>query len=169
MRELIEDIRGALLDRRFFVGLMGTLSIPDIAGAIAAADGRATGRRYVEWFDTNMPVQYARQSFDGAECYAWRCGMLHQGRSQPDASRREPAYRRIIFKSPEPRVRMHLCSADDVLIIDLLFFCDDLLSAAETWLDANRGDPTVAANLREAIRLHPHGFERVIAGVTVIG
>jgi hypothetical protein len=173
MDDLLDQIDAACQHANlYFLALGGALMVPDIAGAVDAADGRATGARYVAWFD-----QWASPAFPpagahghqvatltGQRCYWFRCALLHQGQTaQPD-----PAIDRILFIEPGGANLFHLNVFGTVLNLDVRLFCTSITAAARTWIAASKGTQPFDANMARLIRRYPAGWPPVVAGATVI-
>jgi hypothetical protein len=131
-------------------------------------DGKATSDRYKNWFDHYVAPKY-NGVLDGNTCYLFRCAMLHQGRMQHPAS----LYSRIFFVDPGlTGLILHRNVASTptgtALNIDVRIFCEDVVSAAETWLLQARQLPQVAANLAMSVTHYPNGLPPFINRIPVI-
>lgn len=166
---MIEDhlsqIRSANAGGLYYVALFSALALPDICGALEAPDGIATPQRYAAWFDQHVAAKY-HGSLDGQTCYQFRCSMLHQATTQHPKSQ----YSRILFLEPgRSSVVMHNNVIDDALNIDVRIFCEDMVTAVESWLPAARQLPHFAGNEAKCVRRYPQGLPPYIVGVPVIG
>ena len=95
MINLLEDVHKALDSGAVYLALMGALALPDICASLEHADGRASGERYIAWFDRWVGYKY-EAFLSCAQCYSFRCTMLHQGATGlPDRD-----YKRIVFLLP---------------------------------------------------------------------
>jgi len=165
MQDLIQQIRAANTGRLYYVALFSALALPDICGALEAADGVATGQRYIDWFNRHVAPRYGG-SLDGETCYQFRCSMLHQGTTQHPRGR----YSRVIFLEPGATGNiMHNNVINDALNIDVRIFCEDLCGAVESWLRAAQRQPHFQANFSRFVRRYPNGLPPYIVGVPVIG
>lgn len=169
MEELIEQILEAAHSTLY---LLGGLALPDICGALEVSDGKATGERYIAWFDRWVAPKYvvgpARQpSFSGEDCYYFRCSLLHQGTTQHPRSR----LTQIAFLEPGHGIVMHnnVMSTPDrtYLNLDVTQFCSDVASGARNWLQQVSGQQPFEENLRHVVRRHPDGLAPFIIGVPV--
>jgi hypothetical protein len=98
MRILLGQLEKSLEGHLYYLSLITALAVPDIAGALDAEDGQATGERYRSWYERwvrprfgetikkllagevaplNIPVE--TNPLDGDACYRFRCSLLHQG------------------------------------------------------------------------------------------
>jgi hypothetical protein len=162
MEELIRQIREANSAGLYYLALFAALALPDMCGALEAADGRANDDRYKDWFDCHVGPKY-NGLLDGDTCYLFRCAMLHQGRMQHPGSRWK-----IVFFDPAASATLHrnilYTQAGDILNIDVKIFCEDVASAAEMWLSNVRQLPRVAANLEKSVKRYRNGLQPFIKG-----
>ena len=68
MRDLLDQIENALNFGLYYIALIASLSIPDICGAIESTDGKATRKKYQEWFDKYVAPKYCGM-LTGEDCY----------------------------------------------------------------------------------------------------
>ncbi len=184
MRNLIDQLDQSAGQRLYYVSLFTALTIPDIAGAMDAEDGRATGERYAAWFEewvrpifgeqasAKMPAQIRARvtppenPLTGLACYQFRCSLLHQGTSQHPAS----PYERIIFIEPGATTNaFHGCQLGGALAIDLPTFCREMVIGARRWVDRVENTERYIANYDRFARRHPDGLSPYITGVPVVG
>jgi len=64
MRELLVEIEKAHQAKLFYLSLFGTLSLPDIAGALESENGRTSSEKYKQWY--SRYVTYTTLSADEA-------------------------------------------------------------------------------------------------------
>ena len=55
VEEMIRQIRLASTHGLYYLALLGALSLPDICGALASDNGKATGPKYKDWLRKNVP------------------------------------------------------------------------------------------------------------------
>jgi hypothetical protein len=183
MQDLLGQISASLNAKHYYLTLIATLTIPDIAGALDAADGMSTGNRYAAWFEkwvhpeffetmrsalpahlSGIPMNMAHP-LSGADCYRFRCSLLHQGTTQHPKSK----YSRIIFVEPgATKSVIHYTKMNDVLTIDLPLFCEEVLRGASKWLAASSGTEPFEGNLKKFVQRYPNGLSPYIRGVPVI-
>lgn len=155
----------------YYLALAGALTVPDIAGAIDAAGGRATGPRYIAWFDqwasaafppAGVPGHNA-PTLTGQRCYWFRCGLLHQGLTeQPD-----PGVERILFIEAGGNV-FHNNIFNQVLNLDVRLFCTSITAAARAWMATSQGTEPYDTNMARVIKRHLGGWPPIVVGATVI-
>lgn len=161
MDRLIEEIRAALRANMFTLALQGTLALVDICAALGSDDGRTRGSRFKAWFEENLGGKYQWLSPD--DVYQLRCGMLHQGRMASDQ------YEAIIFTLPDASGNLfHNNRINDALNLDLVTFCDDIISAAEAWWEANRTSDPVRSNSADLAQIRPNGLAPYMVGMPIL-
>lgn len=184
MRTLLNQLEQSLGSGLYYLSLMATLIIPDIAGALDSANGEASGKKYADWFE-----QYVRPRFNenvqrslpkevagkvpaienpltGEACYRFRCSLLHQGSSQHPRS----PFSRIIFIEPGATINViHYGKSRGALCIDLRLFCHEVLAGARLWLDAVEGTEPFDSNYKKFARRHENGLAPHVTGVPIVG
>jgi hypothetical protein len=164
MQDLLVQIRAASNAGLYYAALFTALALPDICGALESADGLATGARYQAWFDCHVAPKYSG-FLSGADCYLFRCSLLHQGRTQHPRG----TYSRILFVEPGVSgMILHNNILNDALNIDVRIFCEDLVAAVESWLPMARTLPQFIANLSHFVTRHANGLPPYIVGVPVV-
>ncbi len=149
---LLDDVEAAVGAGLHYVALFGALAIPDLMAALADANGTTSGRKYEDWYRSNVDFPV-----DAAECYRWRCSMLHQGRSATGAV--PPT--RIAFAEPgEIKVKTGYVMGS-VMLVDVSDFCRAVVTAARRWLESQPDGGTVRRNLETSLRrgAATHGTE----------
>lgn len=164
MEEFLDQIEESCKIGHFYLALFCCLALPDICGAISSADGIANGQRYKHWFDTYIAPAY-KGSFDGSNCYAFRCSALHQGR--PD--HKNLGYTRIVFLVPSETnpSRMHNNVLNDALNLDVAEFCHDIVGAVRTWMHCEASNPDYQRNMAAFLKRHIGGLPPYIVGADV--
>lgn len=135
---LLDEIQASARAKLYRVALFTALTFPDIAGAIDSEDGRANGRKYARWFDEYASFKYhafSTQYLTGSDCYLYRCALLHQGRSQHEASR----YSKTVFLHAKQE-NLAYCGAfvierGNTLCIDIGMFCNNIVESGYQWLE----------------------------------
>lgn len=184
MRTVLEQLDQSLETGLYYLSLFGALTVPDIAGALEAPDGVASGPRYKAWYDRwvrprfqesvqrllaerGVPISSPVENpLTGDACYRFRCSLLHQGSAQHPQS----PYTRIIFIEPGSTSNVvHYSTLNDALCIDLPSFCREVTAGARLWLDQVEGTEPFKTNYDRFARCHPTGLAPYIAGVPVVG
>jgi hypothetical protein len=133
-------------------------------------NGEATPNRYAAWFNKwigqGKHVHNYNGFLNGAQCYGFRCDMLHQGASgKPHRN-----YDRIVFVLPGAiNSTMHLCISRRILLMDLEMFCRDITGAVHAWLATVQGTQPFEAHRDRLVRLYPQGIAPDIVGIPLIG
>jgi hypothetical protein len=131
--------------------------IPDICGALEAANGEATKAAYVDWCKRMLPSASAPLTPD--ERYEMRCILLHQGRTL--ASRGRYTYFKFI-PPPPAGVALHgVQQASDQITLDVTQLSTEMKKALRDWFQSLAGPAqagraaTVAANLPRLVTVKP--------------
>jgi hypothetical protein len=136
--DLVEQIENGVESKLYQMALFTALTVPDIGGAVDSENGKASGKKYAEWFDDYVAPKYnawGRQYLTGRDCYLYRCVMLHQGKSQDPKS----PFSKTVFLIAEQQ-NIAYCGAFTVnggktLCIDIPRFCNNIVNSAYNWLD----------------------------------
>lgn len=161
MDELIRQIREASTSGLFYLALLGALSLPDICGALASDDGKASPSKYKSWLQDNVP----QQAGGADEIYGLRCSLLHQGRAMPHGS-----HFPIAFMHPAAGQLHNLSTevnGDRVGWLSIPIFVDEVTRGAESWLSQFGTTRTVKRNLAKFARLRPAGLPPHVSGPVI--
>lgn len=164
MEELLRQIEHSIENGTYLLGLYVALALPDICGALESHNGVANGNRYKAWFNKWVSHKYDGQ-LTGEQCYAYRCGILHQGR----ANHNNLGYSRIIFLEPGSNTTLYRNTLNDAYNIDLKIFCSDIVSGVQDWLKTMEGHASFQKNYDHLMKRHENGLAPYIIGVPVIG
>ena len=183
--ELLEaQIAAAEGQGGYVLALLGALCLPDIAGAMGSDDGRAAKDKYIGWYDKwvePLPAEDVRRLFEdldnpnvptdlphfvsGADCWAFRCVMLHQGRTDHD----DLSYDRIMFLETGTRDNgIHFADVGGPLLINLATFCGHILEGTRRWHLAMAGTESYERNRAASLRRYPEAFGRLRFGAPII-
>jgi len=185
LRTLIDQIEGSLASGFYYLSLFAALAVPDIAGALDSENGKASGQKYIDWYEKWVRPRFAENTlaaipeqvrpyiqdlgvspFSGEACYRFRCSLLHQGSAQHPRS----PFTRILFIEPDTTTNVvHYTEINDALAIDLRLFCREVTSGAIRWLDTAESSPRYIQNYERFARRHPMGLAPYIGGVPVVG
>lgn len=164
MEELLGQIEKSVTSGSYLLGLYVALALPDICGALESNNGVATGNRYQAWFNKWVAPKYGG-TLTGAQCYAYRCGVLHQGRSKHN----NLGYSKIIFLEPNSRMVLHRNIFNDAYNIDLKIFCGDIVTSVREWLPTVADNINFKKNYEHFMKRHANGIAPYVVGVPVIG
>jgi hypothetical protein len=154
MTELLEQMLEATKAKHFHIALITALIFPDICGALESPDGEASGVKYKSWVDKWLSPKYgdaSGTSLSGSTCYFYRCALLHQNR----AVHPKLDFERVAFLEPNGSATMHDCVINNVLVIDIPLFCQDMSEAVSEWLKVAESTDTYKANITKAMKRYP--------------
>ena len=171
LEDLLTQIDQAAASQLYFIALSTALTIPDIAGALEARNGHASGARYRAWFTKWAQPFFPPAGSSGhqvptltaARCYWFRCSLLHQARTEPP----DADISRILFI--EGGNVFHLNMLGNILNLDIRIFCNSMTQAARNWrASPDAKSEVVATNLLRMIRRYPGGWPPAVVGAPVI-
>ena len=183
MRNLLDQIEWGLDANLYYLSLFASLALPDICGAMDSEDGQASRDRYVAWFNKyvqplfegtlkgiivqtpSIETEAARTWLTGDACYRLRCFLLHE------ESPEQPAipFSRIAFVVSEAGTSVvHRALLNDVLFVDLSFFCKKIVEGVRTWLREVEYTVRFRQNYERLIKLHSDGISFLVGGVGVV-
>jgi len=178
MKEMLNQIKGAITCKLYYSALFMTVAIPDICSALQSGNNKTTGEKYKKWFNEYIP-KFAPNKYGvsgqlkAEDLYLIRCSLLHQGKTS-----NQKEYKRLLFIEPETAAykglnSIHCCivgnkSLDKSLLIDIVRFCDDMIKGAEEWLEEMKNDENYKNNSIRLIKRHPNGIAPMI-GMSIIG
>ena len=171
MNEYLEEIKKALDNKLYLIALQSCLIIPDICSALQANNGKTSGNKYKKWYQKYFKNVYD-YNLEPEDCYLFRCSMIHQGKTIPTPQdNQEAMYSRIIFLYPNQTICMHNNIFNDVLNLDLVTFCNDIIKSAESWNKEliKTNNKNYLKNADNLIAIHLNGIEPYICGFPVIG
>ena len=168
MNNIILETESALRMGLYNIALQSTLAIPDICAALNSENGETNGKKYIAWFNENVP-QLCDDYLDGEVVYILRCSLLHQGKFTHPKQK----YDRIIFQPPNKNgnnfhkitVKM---SNENVLLLNLTKFCDDILLSAKIWSFRNQDSENYKNNSINLIQTNNNGYNNIIMGLPMI-
>jgi hypothetical protein len=164
VEEMIRQIRAASVTGLYYLALFGALSLPDICGALASSDGKASKSKYTAWLRDNVP----EQASDADLIYGLRCSLLHQGRALPHGGTFPIA---SVFPSPGAGQLHNLSTevnGERVGWLSIPMFVDEVTRGAEVWFEKFGATETVTRNMEKFARIRPEGLPPHFAGSPVI-
>ncbi len=168
MKELLSQIKVAVDGHAYYLALYASLTVPDICSAMESNNGQANRSKYISWFDKYVADKYSacgNPTLTGEVCYFYRCAVLHQGRAQHP----KLGYSRILFVEPGTTSNVfHNNVLNDALNIDVGIFCNDVIEAANTWLQDAEETDNYKNNFSHFMQRYPAGLSPYIIGVPVI-
>jgi hypothetical protein len=124
----------------WYGALFMSLTMPDICARLASENDKTNGKKYAEWFNSNVGDKYThligagKQKvvfMDGDACYALRCAMLHQG--EADLSRQK--VKSVVTSMHFTTTSGHCNHVNGVLQLDVATFCRDICSSVDCWYE----------------------------------
>lgn len=166
MEDLLKQIKIALDNNLYLIALQATLTLPDICAALSSRNGKTKGDKYIKWYDENVTI---KQQLSGNDCYYFRCAMLHQGKMQ----HKDISYSRVIFLEPYTTSivlsgNIMSCGNEKAVTIDLLSFCNEIITCVYTWWNQNKNNDIVKNNYSKMVKCYPNGLPPFIVGAPLI-
>jgi hypothetical protein len=158
---LLNEINRAATIGMPFLAVAMTAALPDICVSLISDDGRSTGEGYKQWCQDNLGSEFS--FLTGDDLYSMRCGVLHNGRFGD----LKHNVARVVFALPGTLTRVN-CRADDAYIYSVADFCRNFTVAVYKWMEANRGNANVRANLPRLMQYRNGGMPPYIVGPTVL-
>jgi hypothetical protein len=143
MQQFVDAVRQAIATSNWVSALATALALPDICGWLETP-AVTSQKRYEAWFDTYMLERYTalvgrgdppdkHVFLSGADCYALRCALLHEGSDSTERQRAREALTRFRFVAPQPGVEVHCNQVDSLLQLQVDLFCEDICEGVEDW------------------------------------
>jgi len=159
---LLKEINTAAANGLPFLAVAMAVALPDICASLASADGQTTGKRYKRWCAENLAG--GEFSFvTPADLYSMRCGVLHNGRFGDLKHNVE----RVIFALPGKGTYVN-CKSGDAYFYSVVDFCRNFTNAAYRWMEANKSNATIQANLPRLMQYRVGGLPPHVVGATVL-
>jgi len=169
MENILREIERTMEANLWYAAIALCLTIPDICCTLEAQpNARQDGQRarYQSWCRRNLPPHLG---LSGDECWALRCGVVHEGRGTNRAMRHD--HRAIAFTLP-PQGTIHNVIVDvptgPILSLSAELFCRGVIYAARNWLSANASNSLVRSNLNRLLQPRPNAFMPLVQGPTII-
>ena len=135
MQQFVDAVRKAIATSNWVPALTTALALPDICGWLENPAVKSQ-KRYETWFDGYMLHRYTAHAhvfLSGADCYALRCALLHEGSDSTERQRARQALTRFRFVVPRPGDRVHCNQVDSVLQLQVNVFCEEICEGVEEW------------------------------------
>lgn len=159
---LLNEINQAAASGMPFLAVAMTVALPDICSSLASEDGRTDGRRYKQWCQDNLAGgEFSFVTPD--DLWSMRCGVLHNGRFGD----LKHNVGRVIFALPGSMTFVN-CQLNDAYFYSVVDFCRGFTDAVHRWMEANKSDATIQANLPKLMQYRAGGLPPYIVGATVL-
>lgn len=167
MEELLDELNKVAAAGFYSVALFTSLALPDICAALESEDGKATGPKYKAWFDRWMAPKYPTfppggATLNGETCWAYRCGLLHQGRAMHE----KLGYARVLFLPPAG-LTVHNSVFNGALVIDIPSFVNDISESIREWLGTVAGTENFERHYPNIMKRHKNGLAPYVQGIDV--
>lgn len=162
LRTLTDQIAIAADNGLDLIAIGMAVALPALCASLATVDGRAQGKQYKAWCETNL-TDGAFSFLSAEDLYSIRCGMLHQGRFGD----LQHTVSRVVFV-PKGGASVTNCMYNNVYLYGVVEFCKNMCDAVNVWYEANKTDPIIKANSLKMMRYYPNGLSPRIALGAVI-
>ncbi|WP_448328843.1 hypothetical protein [Sulfitobacter sp. M13] len=144
MDSFTSAVDAALASKNWYAALALTLVLPDICGRLENPD-LGSGERYAGWFQIWVEPAYTAHVgaankkhvfLSGADCYALRCSLLHQGEVDISQQRAREALDNFHFLAPRDGSFIHCNQRGGQLILQVDQFCRDVCTGVEKWSES---------------------------------
>jgi hypothetical protein len=159
---LLNEINAAVTHGAPFLAIAMTVALPDICVSLISTDGRTNGDRYKAWCAENLGDEFSFVT--GEDLWSMRCGVLHNGRFGD----LKHSVSRVIFAIPNTNLALVNCQLNDAYVYSAVDFCLNFTKAVYRWLEKNKENETVKANLPRLMQYREGGLSPYIQGPTVL-
>jgi hypothetical protein len=161
MQSLIDAVRGCCTQGNWYAALYVALTMPDICGKLEDPTATHSGPRYKRWFDKYLAPIYTPdfpepgfQYLTADDCWALRCSLLHDGSDEISAQRA----RRVLTQFKFTTNKIHLNLVDDVLVLNVSRFCNEMVSGVEAWLRDMKGNSAAEVGIALMSKIETGNF-----------
>ena len=161
MEHLVRAVRDGVAERNWYAALGLALTLPDICGRLESP-GVGSQARYVSWCNTYLVPRYTRPLgpdrtphvfLHGADCYALRCAVLHEGADDIVTQRARVALDAFLFVAPRTGWTVHCNQSDAKLQLQVDIFCEDICAGVDAWLTGVATNPDVQTRITSLMRV----------------
>lgn len=139
MERFLSSIEQGLVNKDWYGALSTALTIPDICGQIDRPKWKV-GKRYKRWYNIWLLPTY-KTTIGGHEvifmnaedCYGLRCSYLHAGEGNLEKKAKQ-TLRKFHFIQPPPWGMAHRIKSNDILLLQVDCFCQEMVEAGRNWL-----------------------------------
>ncbi|WCK15384.1 hypothetical protein G6L41_017310 [Agrobacterium tumefaciens] len=153
-RKAIED---AIQQKNWLAALALSLLIPDICGRIDDPQEKS-GLRYARWFDKSFSLKESDKILAGGDCYALRCAITHEGRSDTSGQPAKDVIDKFHFVKPaDDGSETRIESFEGVFSIPIDIFAGSMCAALTNWLSTKTNDADAQMRIRNLVKIHEPG------------
>ncbi|CAG0943683.1 hypothetical protein ANRL1_01446 [Anaerolineae bacterium] len=151
MNRFTSAIRTGIQTENLYAALFLALTMPDICSKLEHAESGSSGPRYRAWFERYLLPNYTMSIMGhktvfmtSGDCWALRCSLFHEGSDDMGEQKAKETVSRFRFTTRD----CHLIKINDVLVLNIARFCEEVCKAVEAWAS----DVTAVAAVQERIR-----------------
>ena len=174
LKNMLDQIERAFEAESPLCGIMATLALIDICGAVDSENGEASSHKFGIWYDTYLAPKYHAKfgehsiGLNKAELYRLRCSLLHQGHTRLSSPKdiSSPEYHLAVFTYKGVGIHNCLSKANGrhVYYLDARKFFNDVRESVNEWYMEREQELSVKNNLTNLI-----GFKTQDPGFLVGG
>lgn len=178
MEHILNEIERALDAGLYIVALQSTLTLPGICAALESKKGNTDGHdgdAYEIWYNQNVRPQ-VQWFFSGADCYRYRCSLIHQASAHIRSGKPKKEYARFMSIYPCNGVTIDNChfvgfdkGIKEGFIIDIPNFCRTMIQCVRLWEQKAKDKKYYKRNYKKLLQIHREGIPPYIKGIAVIG
>jgi hypothetical protein len=160
MHRLVDAVRQAMAQQNWYAGLSLAMTLPDICGKMREPQN-SSSRRYIAWVDEYLTPGWTHtlttfggderqlRFLNGADMYALRCALLHEGSDDILGQRVREVLAGFEFRAyPQPGMIVHLNLLGPRLQLQVDVFCEEVCVGVEQWLAEVHGvDADITARI----------------------
>jgi hypothetical protein len=145
MQRFTQAIEKSLEEENWYAALSLALALPDICANVCSPN-EGSQKRYVKWYNQFMLSKYTRGIgpdkkehifLTGADCYALRCALLHEGSHDIKEQRAQEVIEHFNFVVPPNGWTVHMNQSGNALQLQVDVFCQDICASVNQWLAEN--------------------------------
>lgn len=161
MERFLEAIEKSIETENWYAAIGLSLAVPDICGWLEDPS-KGSKIRFMEWFDKYMLSNYKNDFFGpdfaflaAGDCYALRCSYLHEGADEISRQKARDVLTRFTFST----TGCHLIKVDDILLLNVTAFCNEVCKAVRSWMESVREDEEIKNRMMEIVSVKTTGFQ----------
>lgn len=167
MERFTQAIKKSIESENWYAALTLALTLPDICGRLSYPDLKEQSKqRYIKWFDNYMLHHYKSRFpgdefifMSGGDCYALRCALLHEGRD--DITEQKAKRKEVLSKFVIATTGAHRGKINDVLILGLQSFCNEVCEGVGKWNEDYKDDSNVQEGIKELLTIQTGDFSPI--------
>jgi hypothetical protein len=169
MINLIKSLEHSLNTENHYASLVMALTMPDICGWIESPL-MYSKERYINWYEKYLKNKYTRSAnehmpehifLSGADCYALRCALLHEGRENISTQKAGNILDSFQFVVPPSGWTVHQNQINNTLQLQVDIFCQDIIAGVKAFL------VEITDNIEAQSRMNQALIIRNIQGVPI--